>query len=46
VEEYTDAVSDTLAETADGGRSYTRALLGVAGLAAGGYLAAKLRHWL
>jgi ElaB/YqjD/DUF883 family membrane-anchored ribosome-binding protein len=43
LQEYTDDPSEP---ASDDGRPFTRSLLALAGLAAGGYLAAKVRHWL
>jgi gas vesicle protein len=43
LDEYTDSMAET---SKNEGRSFTRGLLAVAGIAAGGYLASKARHWL
>lgn len=47
VGEYSDAVSDKLSTSTDDeeGRTFTRSLLTLAGIAAGGYLASKVRNW-
>jgi gas vesicle protein len=45
-EQYAEQLVDTAADSSEEGRSTTRTLLTLAGIAAGGYLATKLRHWL
>ena len=46
-ETYAGHLPDSVSpESADQGGAYTRTALALAGLAAGGYLASKLRGWL
>lgn len=45
-EDYAQQLADTVSESPAEGRSTGRTLLALAGIAAGGYLATKLRHWL
>jgi ElaB/YqjD/DUF883 family membrane-anchored ribosome-binding protein len=44
LDEYTESAADSTSD--EDSRSYTRSLLTLAGIAAGGYLATKVRRWL